>query len=132
MKRISLINILPLLALAVLVLTSCKKDDNKYQYVIDKMQGEWIIDYTYTPDYYLRFTIENDVIHSQTNAPTDFHLLFITQNYKYDIINERLINIGGTRYIYSVTDSTLFLEFGGGTTADANGPKTIYKFNKIQ
>jgi len=96
------------------------------------MQGEWIIDYTYTPDYYLRFTIENDVIHSQTNAPTDFHSLFSTQDYKYDILNERLINIGGTRYIYSVTDSTLSLEFGGGTTADANGPKTIYKFNKIQ
>ena len=72
MKRISLINILLLLALAVLVLTSCKKDDIKYRYVIDKMQGEWIIDYTYTPDYYLRFTIEKDVIHSHTNAPADF------------------------------------------------------------
>ena len=72
MKRISLINILLLLALAVLVLTSCKKDDIKYRYVIDKKQGEWIIDYTYTPDYYLRFTIEKDVIHSHTNAPAVF------------------------------------------------------------
>ena len=133
MKRISFINILSLLALAVLVLTSCKKDKEyvyKYQSIVDAMQGEWIINYA--SDLYLHFSIEDNIIHSENN--TSLNLLFGTQSYEYTLVNEKLTYIiqedRYVPYLYSVTDSTLFLEFGGGTVGSGNAPKTQYKFNK--
>lgn len=118
-----------------LFLSSCTKEKEyiyKYQSVIDAMQGEWIINYT--SDEYLHFSIEDNIIHSENN--TSLNLLFGTQSYEYTLVNEKLTYIiqedKYVPYIYSVTDSTLFLEFGGGTVASENAPKTQYKFKKMQ
>ena len=118
-----------------LYITSCNKEDEhvykyKYQSIIDAMQGEWIINYT--SDEYLHFSIEDNTIHSENN--TSLNLLFGTQSYEYILANEKQTYIiqedRYVPYLYSVTDSTLFLEFGGGTVASGNAPKTQYKFNK--
>ena len=118
-----------------LFISSCNKKDEytykyKYQSIIDAMQGDWIINYA--SDEYLHFSIEDNIIHSENN--TSLNLLFGTQSYEFMLVNEKLTYIiqedRYVPYLYSVTDSTLFLEFGGGTVGAGNAPKTQYKFNK--
>lgn len=94
------------------------------------MQGDWIINYA--SDEYLHFSIVDNIIHSENN--TSLNLLFGTQPYEFMLVNEKLTYIIQENryvpYLYSVTDSTLFLEFGGGIVGSGNAPETKYKFNK--
>ena len=115
---------------AIISCFSCTKEEvryvEKYQSVIDKLQGDWVMYFENYDNGYLKFTIDgkNITIKSDTEAPILFEN---NDTSSYYVLTDSILyiehNAGGeisySPYIYKVSSTELFLSYNSfvaGTT----------------
>lgn len=116
--------------IAILICNSCTKEEviyvEKYQSVIDKLQGDWVMNFENYDNSYLKFTIngKNITIKTNTEAPILFEnndvspFYVLTDSILYIEHNAGNV-ISYSPYIYSVSGTELFLSYNSfvaGTT----------------
>lgn len=114
----------------ILFCASCTKEEviyvEKYQSVIDKLQGDWVMNFENYDNSYLKFTIngKNITIKTNTEAPILFEnndvspFYVLTDSILYIEHNAGNV-ISYSPYIYSVSGTELFLSYNSfvaGTT----------------
>ncbi len=143
MKKIKFIKgaVLAHVFIAILICNSCTKEEvryvEKYQSVIDKMQGEWSMTFDDYDNGYLRFTVKdkNIAIKINTEAP----VLFENEGvFPYHILTDSLLYIeyvvnnqtAYSPYIYTISDSVLNLSYNSMTTGLTIREYSFYKNKK--